>query len=56
MYNLVDKFKINAQISFKKNNSKSSIKNFKQGRSKPNTPFFILIFKLKCNFLSLCNL
>ena len=34
MYNLVEKFKKNAQKTLKNNNSKSSIKNCKQGKYK----------------------
>ena len=34
MYNLVDKFKKNAQKIFEKNNTKSSMENCKQGKYK----------------------
>ena len=34
MYNIVEKFKKNAQKSFEKNKSKSSMENFTQGKQK----------------------
>ena len=40
MYNLVDKFKRDAQKSFEKNNSKFSTENFKQGKYKLITEQF----------------
>ena len=52
MYNLVEKFKKNAQKNFEKNNSKLSIENCKQGKYKLITLQFQKFFKSIIFFLS----